>query len=188
MKKRKRYRGLRGLLLLLGVVINFFFLFFSFNVSKNIDKEIASQVMDYDRYSNKTKDYLAILEIPAIQVKNYLYDLNSPLNHVNKNVLVVEGSVMPNIEYSNLILAAHSGIGPTAFFHNLDTLQIHDIANIYYEGEKYTYQLVDIYQEAKDGTITIHREPRKKHLTLITCDKVNNHLQNVFVFEFLKQE
>ena len=114
-----------------------------------------------------------------------MYNIDSSLNHVNKNVLVVKGSTMPDIEYSNLILAAHSGIGSTAFFRNLDKLQMQDIANIYFEGKAYTYQLVDFYQEEKDGTITIHRELRKKHLTLITCDKVNKNLQNVFVFEIL---
>lgn len=185
MEKRKIYRWFGGLLLVLGVVINLFFLFSSFNISQSIAVDIASQVIERDSYQKISKDYLAILEIPAIQVKNYLYDLDSPLNHVNKNVFVVKGSTMPTIEYSNLILAAHSGFGSKAFFHNLDKLQMQDIANIYYEGKIYTYKLVDIYQEEKDGTITIHREPRKKHLILITCDKVNKNLQNVFVFEIL---
>ena len=39
-----------------------------------------------------------------------------------------------------------------------------------------------IYQELKDGSIVIRREKKQDHLILITCDKRNTNLQNVYVF------
>ena len=66
MEKRKRFRCFGELFLILGVVINFFFLFSSFTTSRSIDVDIVNQVIERDSYRKISKDYLAILEIPVI--------------------------------------------------------------------------------------------------------------------------
>lgn len=136
----------------------------------------------------KKEDYLGVLEIPKISLKRGFYSLTSKKNNVDKNIEVIETSLMPEEEFSNLILASHSGSSKISYFKNLYKLELNDIAYIYYNEKKYTYELVAIYNEKKDGTITIKREYNQTNLTLITCDKKNKHLQNVYIFKLLMVE
>ena len=90
---------------------------------------------------------------------------------------------MPDIENSNLILASHSGTSKIAYFKNLFRLEKEDIAYIYYKGKKYEYQLQYVYNEKKDGNLSIRREMNQTNLTLITCDKKEKDIQNVYIFK-----
>ena len=47
----------------------------------------------------------------------------------------------------------------------------------------YTYKVVNIYKEEKDGTIAIYRNKEKSTLTLITCTKNDNTKQTVYILE-----
>ena len=51
---------------------------------------------------------------------------------------------MPWEEYSNLVLAAHSGNSSVSYFRNLDQVAMKDIATLLISGKSYTYQLVSI--------------------------------------------
>lgn len=133
-------------------------------------------------------EILAILEIDKIHLKKELFALDSTLNTVSENIEVIKGSTMPDVKYSNLILAAHSGNSSIAYFSNLNQLEIGDTAGVYYKNNKYIYILVNTYSEQKDGTITIHRGSKKSNLTLITCNKQNKELQDVYIFELIKIE
>ena len=165
----------------------FYYFPFSFLEEKLSFVQNESLVVD-KHLDSMDSSYLGILEIPSISLKSKFYNESSLFNDVNKNIYFVPGSTMSQEEYSNLILAAHSGFSQVAYFKKLYKLSNYDIANIYYEGNKYTYQLVSVYQEEKDGTITIHREKYKSHLTLVTCDKKNRNLQDVYVFELISVE
>ena len=96
---------------------------------------------------------------------------------------MIETSTMPDIENGNLILASHSGTSSISYFKNLYKLEKGDIAFIYYKDRKYAYELIYQYNEKKDGTIAIRTEKNQTNLTLITCDKKNNTLQNVYIFK-----
>lgn len=133
----------------------------------------------------KKKKYVGVLEIPKISLKKGFYNIGYKENTVDKNLEVIETSVMPNQKYSNLILASHSGNSPISYFKNLYKLELGDIAYVYYENKCYTYQLVNVYDEDKDGTILIRTSSLDTNLTLITCDKNKKDTQNVYVFTCL---
>ena len=95
---------------------------------------------------------------------------------------------MPNITNGNLILASHSGSGRVAFFRNLYKMEIDDYSYIYYENEKYTYQVTKIYEEDKDGLITLKRNKDKTTLTMITCSQTNKTKHIVVISEFVSKD
>lgn len=160
------------------------FLFYFPKSSSFLD--IENNLISYIGYHEKIKEeYFGILEIPKLGLQQPFYKENSSFNNVDKHVYLVPGSTMPWEEYSNLILAAHSGNSSVSYFRNLDQVAMKDIATLLISGKSYTYQLVSIYTEKKDGTITIHRNSRKNHLTLITCDRKNKDQQLVFIFELI---
>lgn len=182
MKKKKNKR--MGLL----------FLLFSLNlllvpkwIEYSKEKQEIKKVEQFISSPQKVEgeSYIGVLEIPKIKLKRGFYNLSSKKNHVDKNIQMIETSLMPTVQFSNLILAAHSGNSKVSFFKNLYKLEIKDIVYIYYNEKKYTYELVDIYDEKKDGLISIKREFHQTNLTLITCDQKNKKLQNVYIFKLI---
>lgn len=166
------------------IILIIFISFISFkssNVKSIIINEYISNINKKEEINYY--DIFMVLEIPKLKLQKEIFDFNSDLNDVSKNILLVQGSTMPNKMYSNVILASHSGNSDISYFKNLDKLIIGDYANLYYEKNKYEYKLVDIYNENKDGTIVIHRDKKQDNLVLITCDRKNNNLQNVYIFE-----
>lgn len=136
---------------------------------------------------NKTNyDYIAILEIPKINLKKGLSQ-DKYYNNVNRNIEILKGSNMPNVSKGNFILAGHSGSGRVAYFRNLDKLTIGDVSYIYYGGIKYTYKVNNIYDIEKTGTATITRDLNKTTLTMITC-RHNTNKQIVVISELINQE
>ena len=113
---------------------------------------------------------LGILEIEKIDLKRPIYPTTSVNNTVDKNVMILEPSTMPDQENSRIILAAHSGPGAIAFFDRLDELTYHDIVTFTYENQIYTYEVIGIEQQEKDGTITIPKNSYQS-LILTTCSK-----------------
>lgn len=131
---------------------------------------------------DKENDFIGVLEIPKINLKRGFYPLDSKKNNVDKNIQIIETSLFPNVEKSNLILASHSGSSKISFFKNLYKLKLGDKSYIYYNEKKYVYELQNKYDELKDGKILIKRDKNKTTLTLVTCDKKNKTLQNVYIF------
>ncbi len=120
-----------------------------------------------------------IIEIPKINLKQEFYPDDPNKNVVDKNIQVIDGSVMPN-QKGNLILASHSGTSDIAYFKNLDKVGINDIVYIYYKDKKYEYIISHIYDVQKTGYVSIQRDKSKQTLTLITCKK-NTNKQTVYV-------
>ena len=58
-----------------------------------------------------------------------------------------------------------------------------DKAIVKYNNMTYTYKIVNIYKENKDGTVTIYRDKTKKCLTLITCTKDDKKTQTIYILE-----
>lgn len=173
------------------LVLGFSFLVASHFIYINNEKKAEEQVEEFLSFSaekKKKEDYLGVLEIPKLNLKRGFYSLESKKNNVDKNIQVIETSVMPKEEFSNLILASHSGNSKISYFKNLHKLELKDIAYIHYNDRKYTYELINIYNETKDGTISIKRDFNQTNLTLITCDKKNKTLQNVYIFKLLMVE
>ena len=126
-------------------------------------------------------DYIAVLEIPSINLKRGLVDPSSKYNNVNYNIQIINKSTMPDVVNGNLVLAGHNGASYVSFFRNLDKLNINDKIYIYYGGYKYEYSLSKIYDTPKDGNVEVHRDNSKTTITLITCKKNTKDTQVVYI-------
>lgn len=158
----------------------------------NENYEINTYLNNYNeevsyKNNNKTKEeYLGILEIKKIKLRKGFYKFNSNLNDVDKNIMIVSSSNMPDVNKGNLILASHSGNSSVSYFRYLDKLDMEDIASIYYLGKKYDYKLINYYDVDKNGSVQIIKNNDINTLTLITCKK-NTDKQTVFIFELNKE-
>lgn len=127
--------------------------------------------------------YLARLEIPDIGFNRGFYDKSSGLNNLRNNIKMLSESDYPSDDNGNVILAGHSGNYYNSYFGNLWKLELGDLAYIYYQNTKYTYKIVNIYTEDKDGVVGVKRDRNKSTLTLITCTKDSNTLQTIYILE-----
>jgi len=127
--------------------------------------------------------YTGILKIPKIGLERGFYDKNSNLNNVDYNILFHTNSNYPNEVNGNVILASHSGTSSISYFKKLYLLENDDLAYITYNGKTYTYKVINIYYEEKDGNVAIYRDINKTILTLITCTKDDNSKQTIYILE-----
>lgn len=135
----------------------------------------------------KTKiDYFAVIKIPKIGLEKGLASKGSYYNNVNRNILVVKESDMPDKDKGNVILAGHSGSGRTAYFKNLHKLVRDDEVSIFYNGSEYKYKVVNQYDIEKTGTANIVRNAEKNTLTLITC-RHNTNKQIIYICELVEK-
>lgn len=119
-------------------------------------------------------DYYAVLEIPKIKLKKGLMNPNSKENNVNKNIYIASNSIFPNENTtSHIILAAHSGYDRIAYFKDLNKLASADIIYLYYNSQKYTYQVIKFFEITKNGYFT-YKSENVSNLYLITCLKNTN--------------
>ena len=135
--------------------------------NENIKEE--KQTVSSTLKVNTSDDYLAVLKIPKISLKRYLYDVNSKQNDVDKNIEILKSSDMPDVKGGNLILAGHNGNTSVGHFKNLHKLVLNDEIIIYYNGNKYVYKVSKIYDVLKTGTVAIKRNHSQSTVTLITC-------------------
>ena len=149
-------------------------------IEEKEEKEIEKQTVE--------EKYIAILEIPKISLKRGLVSTKSNKNNVDYNIQIISSSNTPDKEKGNFILAGHSGSGYSAFFKNLDKLQIDDYSYVYYENQKYIYKVVNIYEVEKTGVVEIRRNYDKTTLTLITCTKGDDTKQTVIISELVNKE
>lgn len=147
--------------------INFFF-----SKEENIkeDKDLEKDIINY----------VAVLEIPKINLKQGIPYPNSKENTVDRNIQVIEPFEYPDVEAGNLILASHSGNSIISYFKNLDKLNVNDQVYLYYQNNKYIYKIADIYESDK-YQVSIKRDHSKTTLTLTTCSKDKKDKQLVLI-------
>lgn len=141
---------------------------------KHISHNVITEVKKDTRVSF-SKPFSKI-HISKIGLDRDLYDINSKLNTVNKNIEILNGSDMPDIENGNFILASHSGNSPISYFRNLYKLDIGDEIVIDYNDHKYVYNVNKKYEVVKTGKVSIKRDKDKRTITLITCKGVDKQL------------
>lgn len=107
----------------------------------------------------KEKDSIyGTLTINKINLYNKpIYNINSKNNNINKNIMLLKDKDI-------IILIAHSGVGPIAYFKDLDKLQLNDKVILNNES----YKVFNIYEEEKDGTLEIKKKDENE-LILTTC-------------------
>lgn len=132
--------------------------------------------------------YVGVLEIPKINFNKGFYKKESSLNNVKYNLKILPQSSYPDEDKGNVIIIGHSGNYNNSYFRNLYQLEINDTAIIKYNNKIYTYKIVNIYTDTKDGTVTIYRDETKNCLTLITCTKDDDTKQTIYIFELVSIE
>lgn len=125
--------------------------------------------------------YLGILTIDKINLQQGFFDKNNEHNNVSENLTFLSPSNYPDEKNGNVILVAHSGVTRIAYFKKLYQLKVGDIAKVEYNGHLYTYKIDNIYNETKDGNVTIYRDTNKQTLTMITCTKNDNTKQTIYI-------
>ena len=164
-----------------GIFIFFICSFYHVD-GKVITTNYKSFVTPINNINNKinpvTKsDILAQVRIQKINVDEEIYKVSSSSNNVNKHVTILKESILPNDDKNGIIfLAAHSGSGHLAYFKDLDKLQNGDNVIFTYNNVIYTYQVVDVFEEEKDGDIEISKS-NSEQLVLTTCSPHNDDKQ-----------
>lgn len=203
MKKRKtenrklsRVFIIGSLFILLGITLISLKIYSNYYLDKQEDKAIQ-EYLDYkpdttvkvdnstttikEEKETVTYNYIAVLDIPKINLKRGLFPINDKNNNVDKNVEILQNSDMPNVTNGTLALAGHSGNSRIAYFHRLYKLKENDQVFIYYQNEKYIYQVSKIERQDKDGTINFTKTKDTTELILTTCDQQNKGKQIVVV-------
>ena len=161
-------------------------------VEENVVQESQEEVVDAVEIeavveapveTRQYETFAGVLEIPKINFSRGFYQKGSELNDVKFNLKILDASSYPGEERGNVIIIGHSGNYSNSYFGNLYQLSVSDIASIQYQGKKYNYKIVNIYNEEKDGTVTIYRDETKNCLTLITCTKDDDTKQTVYILE-----
>lgn len=160
------------------------------SLTVNIDVDYITDTNEEIKKPTNNPDinYLAFLEIPKINLNQGLLSINSLYNNVNYHVEILKISDLPDKINGNFILAAHSGTSSIAYFRNLYKLKLDDLASIIYNNKKYTYKIVNIYNQTKKGSLNIYRDTNKTTLTLITCTKDDKTNQTVYILELIGVE
>lgn len=148
-----------------GIVINYFD---AVEVEKFMKEENISRgdnVENLEIVKDKKVDYVAVIEIPKINLKRGIYTLEDTRNNVSQNIEVLEGSSFDDL---NMILASHSGNAWNAYFKNLYLLEEGDEIFLYYNGSKYIYIVYETENTIKNGSYLLE-EADFSRLILITC-------------------
>ena len=167
-------RNLISLLLLSIYLISCLFIY-----TKNCQKPTATstsqnQYNPKDSFPIESNEIIGTLTIEKIKLEKNLYNLNSPENNVDKNVTLL-------VDNENLIvIAAHSGTGPLAYFNDLDRLKINDEVDLTLHNNTYIFIVTKIENQTKDGTIELDKQAEKS-LVLTTCNKNDKTKQLVLI-------
>ncbi len=136
------------------------------NINNFIDNDYA--VVDFEK-KKKREGFVALLEVPKISLRKGIYSLNDRYNSVSYGIEMLSGSSFPDKDNSTLILASHSGNSNVSYFRNLIYLAKGDIVYLYYNGDKYKYEIIDCYKKKKDGYILVKDFGNGKFMILTTC-------------------
>lgn len=166
-------RNVINLLLLSIYLISCLFIY-----TKNYQKSTTTTA-NKNQYTVKdttteTNEIIGTLTIEKIKLEKDLYNLKSPENNVDKNVTIL-------VDEENLIvIAAHSGTGPLAYFNDLDRLTINDEVDLTLHNNTYIFTVTKIENQTKDGTIELDKQTEKS-LVLTTCNKDDKTKQLVLI-------
>ncbi len=149
----------------------------------NTPKNVAQVEIPEPEIPVDASQYLGILKIDKVGLEQGFYDKDNSNNNVDKNVTLLGPSNYPDQVNGNTILVAHSGSSYLGYFKNLYQLGMDDLASVKYKNKTYIYKITNIYNENKDGDVTIYRNKNKTTLTLVTCTKDDDTKQTIYIAE-----
>lgn len=156
--------------------------------TEEVQEEVEEEEENSDDTEESYESYVGTLKIDKIGFEKGFYGKGSSLNNVKFNIKILDVSSYPDERAGNVIIIGHSGNYSNSYFGNLYQLNVGDIASITYDNKKYTYKIVNIYKDRKDGTVTIYRDESKSTLTLITCTKDDETTQTIYISELVSVE
>lgn len=170
-KKVIRFIGI--ILIIISLIYFIYYLLFILINNLNKDIELNTFFKQYDNLGNNitidnSSSYLLVLEIPVINLKAGIYNIDDDRNNIDLNVSILSSSILPNQNNSILLLAAHSGNSWNSYFKNLNKLKMNDIINIYFEDTLFKYEVDNIYIQNKKTNFYLKKYAQKM-LILITC-------------------
>ena len=151
---------------------------------ENNEENNPQLVVEKTNANGSKEEYIGILTIPKIALREGFYQVDSPNNNVNNSVTLLKESIMPEVSGSIIYLAAHSGSGNLAYFKNLNKLTENDIVTINYNKHEYHYIINNIYEMPKNGEITVNRNIKEDYLVLTTCSN-NKNMQLIITAKML---
>lgn len=162
------------------LIVGLLFLLLNFNFFKELSWSFISEVKikDLNGFKIINNDYIAILEIPKINLKKGLYAKDNKYNDVKYGIQILDKS-----NENLVILASHSGNSLISYFKNLAKLKVDDKVIIKYQEKDYIYQVRYFYEIEKNGKLEILDDNIYKKIILITCN--NQSKQIVYVGELL---
>lgn len=136
-----------------------------------------------DAYLNNTIDtvtdekyqYNAILEIPSVNLKRGILDINNKYNKAQYNIELIKE------DENAIVLAAHNGSNHNSYFGSLHTIEIGDEINYYQDGIVYHYIYSDSYDIKKNGYADLYYKKTAKSIILITCKDGSDDAQTVYI-------
>ena len=157
-------------------------------IDKNDDVKTTTKNEEEKQEKHIEENYLMVVEIPKINLRKGIYNINSKNNTVNKNIQIMKESDMPNKDKGMLVLAGHNGNSRVSYFDRLNELNKEDKVYIYYANNKYTYEISNMYEAEKNGTITVKKEREKTVIVLISCKKNTKDKQLVYIGNLINIE
>jgi len=163
------------LLIIIGLAIKINIKYNNYLINYNIKKDVNNFIKH-----NKTtvNNIIAVLEIPKISLRQGIIKNNN----VDEGIEIINDNSFFN---KNVILAAHSGNCKVCYFNKLDSLNIGDEINFYYDNYKYIYQITNIELKMKNSFKIDNLEDT---ITLITCKKNSDNLQIIITGKLINKE
>lgn len=169
------------LLFLLGIVFIVYEVSFNYFEKKIEDEYIESYMKNYSNEGNSVNivnskgnknnfksKYVAILDIPKINLKKGLVMATKDFKSINHAVSIDKNSKFPS-EAGNFILYAHAGNSKISYFKNLDKLEVGNEVRVYYLDKTYSYKVNKKYEIDKTGFLTLNETTSDHNLILVTC-------------------
>lgn len=147
-----------------------------YNDKKNNQKSIEAYINnEIETVVEEKYKYNAILEIPSINLKRGVLDINNEYNDAKYNIELLQE------ENNTIVLAAHNGNNINSYFGNLHNLSLGDAINYYKDGMLNKYIYSEKYEIKKNGYADIYRKEDKQSIILITCKNNTDDAQEVYI-------
>ena len=166
-----------SLFIIIGII--YFGIYFYNYINDNKKNMLAiDKVLNNDVNGINKEDkygYTSFIEIPSINLKRGLVDVNNSHNNVRYNIEIIQKTD------DRIILASHNGNNYNSYFGNLYKMELGDEIYLYDGGNKYQYIFSDSYEIKKDGYASVYAKDDVKSIILITCKEDSDDAQVVYI-------
>lgn len=180
--KDKRIIFVSILIILLGIAYFIIVIYKYYNDKVSNEESVTAYINnDIEIITEEKYKYTRVLEIPSINLKRGVLDINNEYNDAKYNIELIKE------DDNTIVLAAHNGNNYNSFFGSLHTIELGDSILYYQDGILYEYIYSESYDIKKNGYADIYRRDEEKSIILITCKDNTDDAQTVYI-GYLKKE